>query len=136
MATKNVFPMAIEIPDVETTAYLRALLYPSSSDAWDEDVDIQGAVFDGLVGGQVGLKALGPMVEQTTKKIWHVLDRALIKAGCNQGGVSAPWLTPKAPSEIGGEEVEYLGKAGIKVGCAPLSLEKIELMVKKCKEGG
>ena len=121
----------IEIETVEMAAYLMAITNPSASQYCDGDVDsIAEAVYTCIQGGKDGMNRI--RLQADPGNIWHQLEAPLKKVGAHYDQHDAPWLKPKAPTEIDGNPVTY-SKAGIAVGCANVSLDELKLIVEECE---
>lgn len=124
----------IEVPDVETAAYLSALIWGAWPDREEFKYTTRARIEKLFPGGLEAAEEIGFGPNSGRNSIWVSLNVALRNAGVNREGTTAPWLKPKAPDTIGGEEIKYRGRDGIKVGCALVSLEQMELIIEKCKE--
>ena len=130
MATKNVFPMAIEIPDLEMAAYLRALIentYPGDPRFTLSAAQKLEACFP---GGLDAVRKIG-FCGGDRYNIWKALDQALHRAGITMS--SAPWLKTQAPKRIGGFGVEY-NTTGPKAGCVQLTWDEMDAIMAKREE--
>lgn len=130
----------IDIPDVETAAYIHALIYNVRPEAEEIDQSARHRLNTHFPGGYGAAKnipsfnRMGPGAHRGG--IVEKLRVLLRDAGAfGRNSTTAPWLTPKPPTSIEGFDVTYHGEDGIKVGCSTLSVVEMELMVKKCKGG-
>lgn len=125
----------IEVPDVETAAYLRAVLSPSAEDILNRK-DIIEDIFDQIAGGEEGFRAVSKKVDgEGVLAVWEAIGNALCDEGIDSDSDDAPWMKDVVPDKIESYDVTYNGKDGVEIGCTTLSLTKMRAMVKKCEEG-
>jgi hypothetical protein len=124
-------PYAIEIKDLETVAFLRALLHGPTHSILHYQLTESGKLkinknFPG------GLREARQM-NWYDYDMGHVRDqlRDILKDN-NITPTQAPWLNPSAPTEIGQYSVEYTSES-VTVGCQQVSLADLKLMVEKCE---
>ena len=122
----------IEIRDVETAAYIAALIMntnPSVSHHMESTVAAKiNCGFPGGVSAAAGLKTL--CGNGGRRDVLDKLEEKINQAGCT--ATTAPWLGVQAPTEIDGWPVTC-SSDGVKVGPTKVTLEELELLVEKCK---
>ncbi len=122
----------IDVPNVETAAYLMALVNPSIGCLYNNDPEcFHDDVVTTFQGGMTGLKAASPKILHW--HIWDQLGSILLRTGSHYTEDSAPWLKLKVPTEINGNPVTCM-KSGVKVGCTQVGIEELKLLVKECEE--
>ncbi|KKN05258.1 hypothetical protein LCGC14_1089020 [marine sediment metagenome] len=122
----------IDVPNVETAAYLAAILAPDLNEYVScKENSISKIATAHFAGGKKGMSAAYAKILKGKVDVRKTLARRLQDAGAHWGQ-DAPWLEPQAPREINGEEVIY-SAGGIIIGCKELVLEEMREMVKKCE---
>jgi len=125
----------VAIRDAETAAYIYTVLYM----AWPGESGFKRTIEEQLnrgthfPGGSNAARGLDFGPTSGRGDVMKDLSAALNVAGINS--TCAPWLEPKAPTEIDGSPVECSG-GGVKVGCAFVSLPALKCLVEKCEEAG
>lgn len=124
----------IEVPNLETLAYIGAVLNPNLDSYLGGDGDeIIHDVFTCFAGGEEGMRAVKLKIDTGLTTVWKLVEGELTEQNCNSDQDGAPWLKPQAPTEINGDPVTCKSD-GVKVGCTFVPLKDLELIVKECKE--
>lgn len=122
----------IDVPNVETAAYLMAVMNPSVGEIYDNDAeDFIHLVSKTFQGKTRGLRAAHAKIFNVD--IWHQLANVLKDTGCYYNEKSAPWCTPQAPTRRAGYPVTCR-KAGLQIGPVEVTTEELKLLLEKCEE--
>jgi hypothetical protein len=127
--------IVVEMPNLETAAYVLALLTPGAVEIYGVANETGDLICEAFPGGSNSMETLESKINLYA--IWKKLKRSLREQGIDYERSLAPWLEPTVPDEIDGNTVCYTpdGGAGIRVGCAFVSLEQMKLMVEKAEKG-
>jgi len=102
----------IDVPNVETAAYLMALISPDIKHLCSSGPKyFVREVVRTFQGGVSGLQSAAPKIRQ--QRIWHQLRSVILRTGAYYTETSASWLEPKAPAKIDGNSVTCR-KSGVK----------------------
>lgn len=127
----------IDIPNVETAAWIGAVLNPNIADYLMCENALVQMVYDSMPSkpgvGRETVRTIQGVAQPGKSSVWRVIQGKLRHVGASYQDRKPPWLPPKPPERIDSYDVTY-SKDGMKAGCVSLSLEEMKLMVEECEK--